>query len=97
MTRLLKIFLFTSLSGATIAQAAETNALDAITVDQNWQLFLDDYVVGRATGFDRVRSGREPGGEVTSSGAICEGAGFGLPSVASKESSRLCKSLMVIV
>ena len=54
MTRLLKILLCASLSGAAIAQAAETNALDAVPVDQNWQLFLDDCVVGRATGFNRV-------------------------------------------
>jgi len=54
VTRFLKIFLCASLSGADFAQAAEANALDTITVDQQWQLFLDDYVVGRATGFDRV-------------------------------------------
>src|SRR5579862_6310781 len=54
MTRLVTILFCASLSGTPIAPAAETSAPDAITVDQQWQLFLDDYVVGRATGFDRV-------------------------------------------
>jgi len=39
------------------ARAADTNGPDSvktIPVDQRWQLFLDDYIVARATGFDRV-------------------------------------------
>src|SRR4051812_7532649 len=27
---------------------------EPITVDQNWQLFLDNYIIARSTGFDRV-------------------------------------------
>jgi len=54
MPRLLKILLFATLSGVASARAAVPNTDDPITVDQNWQLFLDDYVVARATGFDRV-------------------------------------------
>jgi hypothetical protein len=38
----------------TAAPGAETSATDAITVDQNWQLLLDEHVVARSTGFDRV-------------------------------------------
>src|SRR5437667_11675126 len=26
----------------------------ALPIDQHWQLFLDDYIVARSTGFDRV-------------------------------------------
>jgi len=42
---------------AAAVKAADTNEPDfpkAIPVDQHWQLFLDDYIVARATGLDRV-------------------------------------------
>src|SRR5438309_1564885 len=49
-----KVLLCAALSGVAAGATGQTSADDPITVDQNWQLFLDDYVVGRATGFDRV-------------------------------------------
>jgi len=35
-------------------EAAQSNSSEAPTVDSRWQLFLDDFIVGRGTGFDRV-------------------------------------------
>src|SRR5580704_11018530 len=36
------------------ADTVETDSPKAVPVDQRWQLFLDDYIVARSTGFDRV-------------------------------------------
>lgn len=49
---MLIVLLGTALSSAVLAQTIA--ATGAIILDENWQLFLDDYVVARSTGFDRV-------------------------------------------
>ncbi len=41
----------------TVVQAADSNEPGSgkvIAVDERWQLFLDDYIIARSTGFDRV-------------------------------------------
>jgi hypothetical protein len=35
-------------------EAAQSKSNEAPTVDSRWQLFLDDFIVGRSTGFDRI-------------------------------------------
>ncbi len=53
----LLLFIVVLFWAVTTTRAADTNEPDfakAILVDQRWQLFLDDYIVARATGFDRV-------------------------------------------
>jgi hypothetical protein len=54
MPSLVKILLCATLCGAVAAPAAQTSDPDPIRLDQHWQLFLDDYIIARATGFDRV-------------------------------------------
>jgi len=58
--------------------AAETNRADvpqAIALDQHWQLFLDDYIVARSTGFDRVLHHPRPRGLVIPADKPWETAG----------------------
>src|SRR5580704_5130201 len=55
--RLLRLLVMAVLASTFAAQGAgsdESFPQKAIPVDQHWQLFLDDYVIDRGTGFDRV-------------------------------------------
>ena len=45
--RFFKVLLYSTFSAVAAVSAAETGAPDAIAVDQNWQLFLDNYIIDR--------------------------------------------------
>lgn len=64
MPRLLNLLVASALGSVTADALPQSSVTDAISVDRNWQLFLDDYVVARATGFDRVLHHPRPMGVV---------------------------------
>jgi hypothetical protein len=54
MRHLLTVIFCAILCDAVAGAAPEGNDAGAISVNHHWQLFLDDYIIARATGFDRV-------------------------------------------
>src|SRR5437016_30652 len=51
---LLTITLFASAFIPFTLKGDESGSAKAIQVDNHWQLFLDDYIIARETGFDRI-------------------------------------------
>jgi hypothetical protein len=64
MPRFRNLLVAAALGSVTAAALAQSSVPDAISVDRNWQLFLDNYVIARATGFDRVLHHPRPMGIV---------------------------------
>src|SRR3954454_8522433 len=70
----LVVFIISTAIG--VLQAAEAiGSVAALPVNEHWQLFLDDYIIARSTGFDRVVHHPQPRGLVIPADKPWETAG----------------------
>lgn len=70
----LVVFIISTAIG--VLQAAQAiGSLIALPVNEHWQLFLDDYIIARSTGFDRVMHHPQPRGLVIPADKPWETAG----------------------
>src|SRR5579862_4114292 len=75
METLLRILVIVFSAVICAAKADDSDETMPIRVGQNWQLFLDNYVIDRGTGFDRVVHHPRPMGLVIPADKPWETAG----------------------